>query len=71
MRLHRERDQKLENAFNQIHVFEVLEQPEIVNPEAEEEELPEIEMSGDQFQRAQEAMSIDQRQTIPLYYSEH
>ena len=62
MRLFRERDQQLENAFNQIHAFEILEQPEIINPEAEEEELPEIEMSNDQFQRTQQAMNIDQKQ---------
>ena len=62
MRQFRERDQQLENAFNQIHAFEILEQPEIINLEAEEEELPEIEMSNDQFQRAQQAMNIDQKQ---------
>ncbi|KAH0549795.1 hypothetical protein KQX54_014275 [Cotesia glomerata] len=40
MRQHRERDQQLENAFIQVHAFEILEQPEVINPEAEEEELP-------------------------------
>ncbi|GBP80549.1 hypothetical protein EVAR_39419_1 [Eumeta japonica] len=59
---YRERDQQLENAFNQAHAFEILEQPEIINPEVEEEELPEREMSNDQFQRAQHAMNVDQRQ---------
>lgn len=63
---HRERDQQLENAFNQIHAFEILEQPEIINHEAEEEELPETEMSNDQFQRAQHAMNVDQRQLFIL-----
>ncbi|XP_054746537.1 uncharacterized protein LOC129251202 [Anastrepha obliqua] len=63
---HRERDQQLENAFNQIHAFEILEQPEIINPELEEEELPEKEMSNDQFQRAQNAMNVDQRQLVVL-----
>ncbi|XP_044599069.1 ATP-dependent DNA helicase PIF1-like [Cotesia glomerata] len=62
MRQFRERDQQLENAFNQIRAFEILEQPEIIDPEAEEEELPEIEMSNEQFQRAQQAMNIDQKQ---------
>lgn len=66
MRQFRERDQQLENAFNQVHAFEILEQPEIINPEAEEEELPEAEMSNDQFQRAQQAMNIDQRQLFIL-----
>ncbi|GIY04088.1 ATP-dependent DNA helicase [Caerostris darwini] len=64
MRQHRERDQQLENAFNQVHAFEILEQPEIINPEAEE--LPDTEMSNDQFQRAQQAMNIDQRQLLIL-----
>ncbi|XP_053968624.1 uncharacterized protein LOC128870052 [Anastrepha ludens] len=63
---HRERDQQLENAFNQIHAFEILEQPEIINPVLEEEELPEKEMSNDQFQRGPNAMNIDQRQLVVL-----
>ncbi|KAG5863592.1 hypothetical protein JTB14_029204 [Gonioctena quinquepunctata] len=49
-----------------VHAFEILEQPEIINPEAEEEELPDTEMSNDQFQRAQQAMNIDQRQLFVL-----
>ena len=53
---------QLENAFNQVHAFEILEQPEIINSELGEEELPETEMSNDQFQRAQQAMKIDQIQ---------
>lgn len=58
----RERDQQLENAFNQVYAFEILEQPEIINPKGGEEELLVTEMSKDQFQRAQQAMNIDQRQ---------
>ncbi|GIY15744.1 ATP-dependent DNA helicase [Caerostris darwini] len=65
IRQHRERDQQLENAFIQVHAFEILEQPEIINPEAEEE-LPDTEMSNDLFQRAQQAMNIDQRQLFIL-----
>ncbi|KAJ9574962.1 hypothetical protein L9F63_007880, partial [Diploptera punctata] len=45
MRQHRERDQQLGNAFNQINAFEILEQPEIISSPAEEEELPETEMT--------------------------
>ncbi|GIY97466.1 ATP-dependent DNA helicase [Caerostris extrusa] len=52
MRQHRKRDQQLENAFIQVHAFEILEQPEIVNPEAEE--LPDTEMFI--------SMNIDRRQ---------
>ncbi|GIY57519.1 hypothetical protein CDAR_79491 [Caerostris darwini] len=66
MSQHRERDQQLENAFIQVHAFEILEQPEIINLEAEEEELPDTEMSNDQFQSAQQAMNIDQRQLFIL-----
>ncbi|XP_050338285.1 uncharacterized protein LOC126764671 [Bactrocera neohumeralis] len=66
MRQFRERDQQLENAFNQIHAFEILEQPEIINPEVIEEELPDTEMSNDQFQRAQHAMNIDQKQLFTV-----
>ncbi|GIY05126.1 ATP-dependent DNA helicase [Caerostris darwini] len=44
MRQHRKRDQQLENAFIQVHAFEILKQPEIINPEAEE--LPDTEMSN-------------------------
>ncbi len=62
MRQFRERDQQLENAFNQVHAFEILEQPEIINRELDEEELPEIEMSNDQFQRAQQSLNADQKQ---------
>ncbi|XP_054745977.1 ATP-dependent DNA helicase PIF1-like [Anastrepha obliqua] len=35
-------------------------------PELEEEELPEKEMSNDQFRRAQNAMNVDQRQLVDL-----
>lgn len=66
MRQHRERDQQLENAFNQAHAFEILDQPEIVNTDVEDEKLPDMEMSNDQFQRAQQAMNIDQRQLFIL-----
>lgn len=53
-----ERDLQLTNAFNRVHAFEILERSKFVNPEVEEEELPEIEMSNDQFQRAQQAMTL-------------
>ncbi|KAH9628954.1 hypothetical protein HF086_016666 [Spodoptera exigua] len=53
-----EHDQKLENAFNQVHEFEILEQSKILNTESKEQELPEIKMSNEEFQRAQQAMNI-------------
>ncbi|GFQ93615.1 ATP-dependent DNA helicase [Trichonephila clavata] len=65
MHRHREWDQQLENTFNQVYAFEILKQPEVINPEAEEE-LPDLDMSNDQFQRAQQAMNIDQRQLFIL-----
>ncbi|GFW26540.1 ATP-dependent DNA helicase [Trichonephila clavipes] len=66
MHQHREWDQQLENVFNQDYAFEILEQPEYINTEAEEEELTDLEMSNDQFQRAQQPMNIDQRQLFIL-----
>lgn len=61
MRQHRERDQQLENAFYQEYAFEILEQPEIFNSEGEKEELLNIDVNNEQFQRPQQAMNIDQR----------
>ena len=51
--------------------FEILEQPEIINPKGEEEEeFPDIDVGNEQFQKAQETMNFHQRQ-ICTYYREY
>ncbi|GFW51046.1 hypothetical protein TNCV_3593281 [Trichonephila clavipes] len=56
-----ERDRQLENAFNQIHAFEVLNQE--VQQENFEEELEMIEqyMTDDEFLNAKRAMNVGQK----------
>ncbi|KAJ8890056.1 hypothetical protein PR048_009562 [Dryococelus australis] len=58
----RERDRQIENAFNQVHAFEILDQlPLQADIEAEDVET-EQNMSDGQFQTAQRAMNIGQKE---------
>lgn len=50
MMIYRERDRQFENAFNQDHAFEILEQEPM--QQDVEEEVPEQHMNDDQFQTA-------------------
>ncbi|CAG5041965.1 unnamed protein product [Parnassius apollo] len=59
---HRERDQQLEVAFNQVHAFQILELPPVLNNIEHTEDYPEQAMTNDQFDSARQAMNMDQRQ---------
>lgn len=54
MQKFRERDRQLENAFNQAHAFQILDEAPPVDIEQEVEEEPDEQaMSDEQFQSAQ------------------
>ncbi|GLV40954.1 Pif1 DNA helicase [Carabus blaptoides fortunei] len=63
MIIYRERDRQLENAFNQIHAFEILEQ-ESFQQDVEEKEVQEQHMNEDQFQTAQRDVFVYITQNI-------
>lgn len=62
--IYRERDRQLENAFNQVHAFQVLENPPPIAEilEDQEEEVVDNAMKDDQFQAAQRAMNMGQNE---------
>ena len=61
----RNRDRNLENAFNQIHAFEILDAEPAISQELEEEiELIDDRMDDEQFQQATRAMNLGQRETL-------
>jgi hypothetical protein len=62
MELYRDRDQQLENAFNQVHAFELLNDPEMASEDVEEAAMPEDDMSDEQFQAARQSLNINQRE---------
>ncbi|CAG9799443.1 unnamed protein product [Chironomus riparius] len=62
METYRERDKQLQNAFNQVHAFEILAEGAPIEEEPYEEEIPEVGMTDDQFVTAQRAMNVGQRE---------
>ena len=57
MELYLQRNKRLENVFNQIHAFDILDE-ESYQPDMEIEEMPEQLMNDYNFQVAQKAMNI-------------
>ncbi|GFQ82355.1 ATP-dependent DNA helicase [Trichonephila clavata] len=60
LEIFRERDRQLENAFNQIHAFEILNQEAQQENFEEELEMPEQHMTDDEFLYARRAMNVGQ-----------
>ncbi|GBP44041.1 hypothetical protein EVAR_85195_1 [Eumeta japonica] len=56
------RDQQLTAAFNQVHAFELLQDPIVENEDVEEAEMPETDMTNEQFQAVQQALNVEQRE---------
>lgn len=65
MALYHERDRLLENAFNQVHAFQILEQGEPLELD-EEEEFLHLPMDENQFQLAQQYINAGQRETFTM-----
>lgn len=63
MGLYRERDKQLENAFNQVHAFQILEQAEPIELD-DTEEAPQQAMNENDFQTAQRAMNAGQKENF-------
>lgn len=63
--------QQRENAYNQVHTFQILdEEPAQLDDVEMEEQMPETNMSDEQFTIAREAMNIDQQEVlISMEYS--
>ena len=61
METFRQRDRQLENAFNQIHAFNILD-AEPIEMEEEIEEVMEQQMDDVQFQQTCQAMNVGQRE---------
>lgn len=61
METFRQRDRQLENAFNQIHAFDILD-AEPIEMEEEIEEVMEQQMDDVQFQQTCQAMNVGQRE---------
>ncbi|KAJ2954336.1 hypothetical protein O0L34_g2594 [Tuta absoluta] len=57
----RERDRQLENAFNQIHAFEVLNQETEQDNIEEDLDIPEQHMTDEEFLNARRAMNVGQK----------
>lgn len=64
MEILRERDKQLENAFNQIHSFELLNQEAQHENIEEELEMPEQLMTDDEFLNATRAMNVGQKDAL-------
>lgn len=61
METYKERDRQLENAFNQVHAFEILDQVQPVDADDEEEQVVENPMTEVEFANAQNQMNDGQK----------
>ena len=64
MQLFRKRDQQLENAMNQVHAFEILNEEPVSTDSDNDEEVLHRPMNQDEFQQAQRAMNVGQREVF-------
>lgn len=71
MQLFKECDQQLENAFNQVHVFEILDQEPAPADDSGKEEMPDRPFSDDGFQQAQQMMTVGQRDAFLFVTLKH
>ncbi|CAG9761349.1 unnamed protein product [Ceutorhynchus assimilis] len=63
MELYRRRDKQLEDAFNQVHAFQILEEVQPLQPDNEEEIVEQVDvMNENDFQTAKQAMNAGQKE---------
>ncbi|KAF9409134.1 hypothetical protein HW555_011413 [Spodoptera exigua] len=65
LEIYRERDRQLENAFAQVHAFQILEHAEPMELD-HEEEVPYLPMNEDQFSQAKQSMNAGQKEIFTL-----
>ncbi|KAH9638034.1 hypothetical protein HF086_014895 [Spodoptera exigua] len=65
LEIYRERDRQLENAFAQVHAFQILEHAEPMELD-HEEEVPYLPMNEDQFSQAKQSMNARQKEIFTL-----
>ncbi|CAG5002801.1 unnamed protein product [Parnassius apollo] len=65
LEIYRERDRQLENAFAQVHAFQILEHAEPMELD-HEEEVPYLPMNEDQFLQAKQSMNAGQKEIFTL-----
>ncbi|KAL3283669.1 hypothetical protein HHI36_006807 [Cryptolaemus montrouzieri] len=63
LEIYRERDRQLENAFAQVHAFQILEHAEPMELD-HEEEVPYLPMNEDHFLQAKQAMNAGQKEIL-------
>ncbi|KAF9407199.1 hypothetical protein HW555_012690 [Spodoptera exigua] len=65
LEIYRERDRQFENAFAQVHAFQILEHAEPMEID-HEEEVPYLPMNKDQFSQAKQSMNAGQKEIFTL-----
>ncbi|KAL4721734.1 hypothetical protein ACJJTC_014267 [Scirpophaga incertulas] len=70
LEIYRERDRQLENAFVQVHAFQILEHAEPMELD-HEEEVPYLPMNEDQFLQAKQSMKCGTKGNFYISYPVH